>query len=149
LRRHWIAAAGFVLAAPLCFTPISNPDLGWHLSAGRYIVEHGAIPRQDFLSWTKLGQPWMDFEWGTQLLYLGLFQIGGHTALWLFKAGVFLLLLVCFWALLRLWDLPPPWVGAAFLPLTMSLLPNMDLRAENLSSIFSNPTAFSAAVRFP
>lgn len=135
--ESWCLAAGILLSVPLLFSPISNPDLPWHLSAGRFIVEHHALPRADFLSWTKLGQPWMDFEWAVQLLYYGLHVLGGAAALWLFKALVFGALLAAFAALLRLWGLPASWTGLSLLPLTLSLVPALDIRPENLSLLFA------------
>lgn len=134
--QRLILALGLLLSLPFAFTPVSNPDLPWHLSAARWMAGHGALPRADFLSWTRNRAPWLDFEWGTQLLYYGLHRPGGLGALWLFKAGVFAALLGVFVALLSLWRLPPAWTGLALLPLTLSLVPNLDVRPENLTLLF-------------
>ena len=32
------------------FRPLVNPDLYWHLSAGKYILAHHTLPHADFLS---------------------------------------------------------------------------------------------------
>jgi hypothetical protein len=79
----WTAAA-LLAAAPLLF-PIINPDLFWHLSAGRWMLEHRALPRTDFLSFTAAARPWIDFEWLSQLLFAAAHSWGGMTALWLCK----------------------------------------------------------------
>ncbi|MCX5794506.1 MAG: hypothetical protein NTY77_03300 [Elusimicrobia bacterium] len=84
LAASW-AAAALLAAAPLLW-PIVNPDLFWHLSAGRWILEHRALPRADFLSFTAAGRPWVDFEWLSQLLFAAAHALGGMTALWLCKA---------------------------------------------------------------
>ena len=85
--RYGIAApwaAALLAAAPLLL-PIVNPDLFWHLSAGRWMLENRALPRADFLSFTAAGRPWVDFEWLSQLLFTAAHALGGMTALWLLK----------------------------------------------------------------
>ncbi|MBI5239065.1 MAG: hypothetical protein HY926_01195 [Elusimicrobia bacterium] len=77
-------AAGALAAAPILY-PIINPDLFWHLSAARWMVDHGALPRADFLSFTAPGRPWVDFEWLGQLLFLAAHSAGGLTGVWVLK----------------------------------------------------------------
>lgn len=110
-------------------------DIPWHLSAGRYMIEHREIPRKDFLSWTKEGQPWIDFEWGSEILDYAFERAGGSVALWLLKAFLSAGLLFSFAALLRLWHLPDHWIGAALFPFALSLVPLLDLRPEIFSFI--------------
>ena len=88
--RHGLwPAAGLLAAVPILY-PIVNPDLFWHLSAGRWIVDNGALPRADFLSFTAPGRPWVDFEWLAQLAFLAAHGAGGLTGLWVLK-----ILLLC------------------------------------------------------
>ena len=54
--------AAFALACSAFVLPVVNPDIYWHLSAGKYTVAHLAPPRADFLSWPLHGQEWVDFE---------------------------------------------------------------------------------------
>ena len=70
----WLAASCAAAAAACALLPFANPDLFWHLNAARRIVETGAIPRADWLSYTRAGAPWVDFEWLSQLLWLGAFR---------------------------------------------------------------------------
>ena len=79
--RDWLLPAGILLGLRCFIQPIENPDLWWHLSAGRWIVEHRAWPRADFLSHTFGGAKWVDFEWGIQAVYYGLFRAGGALGL--------------------------------------------------------------------
>ncbi|OGS51600.1 MAG: hypothetical protein A3J79_14630 [Elusimicrobia bacterium RIFOXYB2_FULL_62_6] len=130
-----LLALGAALAASAFFLPVINPDLFWHLSAGRFMFDHGAVPRADFLSWTMAGRPWFDFEWLAQLIYYWLFLKGGMTALYVFKAGLLLLTLVPFYQVIRLHKAE----GSAFflLPaLAGALVTNSDLRPENFSVLF-------------
>lgn len=87
--RAWAKAlALFVLALPLY-----NPDLFWHLSAGRWMCQNGSVPRADPFSFTAGGQPWLDFEWLSQLLFYGVHSLGGLWGLRFLKA---VLLGACF-----------------------------------------------------
>lgn len=92
-----VGAAGWLAFAVACsafFLPVVNPDIYWHLSAGRRMIETGALPRADFLSWTMAGAGWVNFEWLPQLLYYALHSAGGFTALFLLKAAMFALTLL-------------------------------------------------------
>ena len=65
---RFLLPAAVLAACLFCLTPVSNPDLPWHLSIGAWLLEHRTAPTVDFLSWTAPGTPWVDPEWGTQLL---------------------------------------------------------------------------------
>ena len=41
----------------------SDGSTGWHLVVGRWVLQHGDVPRADFLSYTAAGTPWVAFEW--------------------------------------------------------------------------------------
>ncbi len=81
LIRAWAYALALIV---LCL-PISSPDLFWHLSAGRWIVAHLAIPHSDPFTFTVFGTPWVDFEWGQQLIWYIIHSVAGLRGLWVFK----------------------------------------------------------------
>lgn len=70
-------AALFVLSA----RPVTDPDFGWHLKTGEYIVTTQTIPRTDFFSFTYVGAPWVTHEWLVQVAMYLLYQAGGFGAL--------------------------------------------------------------------
>lgn len=82
---RWAALLSLI---PVLGFPLSNPDLFWHLSAARRIRETGALPVADWLSSTRAGAPWVDFEWASQLLFEFLYRHGGFGALLAFKAAM-------------------------------------------------------------
>jgi tetratricopeptide (TPR) repeat protein len=58
--------AGYALVVAACvyaflagFHTIMDPDLGWHMATGRYVLEHHVIPATDVLSYTSYGAPWI------------------------------------------------------------------------------------------
>lgn len=129
--RAWAYALALIV---LCL-PVLSPDAWWHLSAGRWIWAHAAVPMKDALSFTREGAPWIDFEWGFQAL-LYPFGLAGDWGLWAAKG---LLLGAAFFpvdGILR--DRGASRVeralGAALW--AAALLPKADVRADLVSSAF-------------
>lgn len=79
---------GLLALVPTLALPLSNPDLFWHLSAARRIRETGTLPAADWLSSTRAGAPWVDFEWISQLLFDACWRHGGMPSLWALKAAL-------------------------------------------------------------
>lgn len=65
--------------------PFFNPDVFWHLAAGRWIWTHHAVPRADAFSFTRYGASWIDFEWLTQALWYAVDRAAGLWGLWALK----------------------------------------------------------------
>ena len=76
-----------------------DSDAGWHVRSGEWILSHGALPRTDLYSFSKAGQPWVLWEWGSDVL-LGLAHridgLRGVTAL------IALAVSACTWLCCRL-----------------------------------------------
>jgi hypothetical protein len=51
----------------LAATP-SAIDLAYHVKAGELMVEQRAVLRVDVLAWPTAGGPWLDQNWGAQVL---------------------------------------------------------------------------------
>ncbi|PIS47641.1 MAG: hypothetical protein COT17_02400 [Elusimicrobia bacterium CG08_land_8_20_14_0_20_51_18] len=125
-----------VLSLPFVCMPLVNPDLFWHLSAGKFIFGNLAVPRADFLSWTAQGAEWIDFEWLTQVLYYFVHSEYGAGGLYALKLLLVLLSLSAAGALLSLF-LKNPRHLLWCLPLAAaSMLSSSDLRPENFSAGF-------------
>lgn len=56
---------------------LSDPDTHWHITVGRSILVHGAVPTVDRYSFTFAGQPWIAKEWLSQVLLAAAYDIGG------------------------------------------------------------------------
>ena len=130
-----LALAGLVAVSLCLFLPLANPDIFWHLSAGRYIFAHKGLPVADFLSWSKAGQPWTDFEWLPQLFYYSGWQLAGDRGLLACR------LLLSLPLLFMLYRTALLYTGRLTALLAVSvwgaaLLPNLDLRPENFSLLF-------------
>jgi hypothetical protein len=132
--RRLVLLTGITLAAlPFALGAVVNPDLWWHLSAGRFMVEHGALPRADFLSWTRLGLAWLDFEWLSQLIFYAAHSAFGVAA---FVATRALCYGGALWMVLRMLRrraVGEAAQGLAALMFGAALLPLMDARPDNSS----------------
>jgi hypothetical protein len=60
----------------LCFAvgaaaihPVSNPDFGWHVALGRWVLANGAVPATEPFSHTATGAPMVAHQWASQALY--------------------------------------------------------------------------------
>ena len=95
MPRLWlIVVLGAIGLMALARTP-SAIDLAYHVKAGELMVAEGALPRTDVLAWTTAGRPWLDQNWGAQLLLYGIWRLGGFPLV----AVVNALLAVATWGL--------------------------------------------------
>lgn len=123
------------MAAIPLLVPLQNPDIFWHLSAGRFIALYRAVPHQETFSFTFSGAPWYDFEWLTQLLYYGLYVLAGMPGLWLMKVA---LLAACGFVTLRtvkLYALGERWELAALVTWSAGALTHSDARPDLFSML--------------
>jgi hypothetical protein len=58
-----VLAGAFLLS-----TPMADPDLWWHLAAGRDLWESGRFPWTDRLCSDTAGRSWTDLHWGFQAI---------------------------------------------------------------------------------
>ena len=88
LRHLWafLAVALPVLAALIA--PLPATDLTYHLRAGEEILTTGRIPAVDTWTFTIAGEPWLDQQWGAQVILTAVYRIAGWTGLVLFRAAL-------------------------------------------------------------
>lgn len=67
---------------------LGDPDLWWHIRAGRWILDNRAIPRTEMFTYTAAGNPWTAHEWGSEVLFALLSSAGGALLLALVMAAV-------------------------------------------------------------
>jgi hypothetical protein len=76
---------------PLLLLPnymFGDGSVGWHLATGDYILQHHAIPSQDFISYTFANKPWVAFYWLFDLLMSAANAIGGINGVAIFCAAI-------------------------------------------------------------
>ncbi len=66
---------------------IADPDIWWHLRNAEWLVQHHAMVRSDFYSYTVTGSRWINHEWLTELPYYFAWKLMGIQ-------GIYLVLLI-------------------------------------------------------
>jgi hypothetical protein len=86
MSRLWLylAVALPVLAAILA--PMSSVDLTYQVRAGAEIMDSRAIPTVDTWTFTAAGVPWVDQQWGAQVVLAAVYRAGSWTGLVLLRA---------------------------------------------------------------
>ena len=84
----------FLAALPFCWLKPVDPDLGWHLLGGAWIVEHGTVPSYDFVN--AFNPFWHDYHWLGQIVMFLLFKLGGYQAL---AIGIAVVVFVTYWVI--------------------------------------------------
>src|SRR5438105_2556773 len=89
-RMPWWAVPVAGVAASLAFITrrVGDPDYWWHELTGQWIVQHHALARADLYTYTVPNAVWTDHEYGSQLLFYVLRQLGGLTTTSIFFALV-------------------------------------------------------------
>src|SRR6266513_3375527 len=78
-----LAWASLVVLVPVVVALLSRmgtTDLTYHIRAGDGILATHSLPRVDTYTFSVAGQPWLDQQWGAQIL-LALGHRGGWTTL--------------------------------------------------------------------
>jgi hypothetical protein len=86
MTKRIAAAAFFVLAAIAAVAPIRSYDYFWHLTTGRWIVEHHSIPQFDPLAIASAHVPWINGEWLYEIVLYALHGIGGDAGISILSA---------------------------------------------------------------
>jgi hypothetical protein len=60
---------------------MSDPDFGWHLRTGEWILSHHAVPRADLFSNYGAGKPWCDYSWLFDIFFAFIYRLGGLLGL--------------------------------------------------------------------
>ena len=113
----WVYAVVLINGSVL----LNDSDTYWHIATGKWILDHGALPRIDVYSFTKAGEPWISSSWLAQVLFAGSYELAG----W---AGPIILAAMCFAATFALLTLilsrriPVAWaIVIAFAALFLSI----------------------------
>jgi hypothetical protein len=124
-----LAAALGALTFLLGCQELFDADLWWHVRAGRWILEHRAIPRVDPFTYGALGQPWVDLHWLFQVVLALAYERGGVPGtLVLAASGAAAAVLTGF--ILRDREWPAAVVAAAWVPAVLLASTRFDPRPE-------------------
>jgi len=89
IALFFLIATGYFIAWPIMMT---DTDLWYHLSGGRYFWQNGTILRDAFFSYIQPQKDWYDYYWLFQVIIYKIFQWAGYYGL------IVLRCLLYFWA---------------------------------------------------
>jgi hypothetical protein len=88
LNRLWVFLAIVLPAVAALLATMSTVDLTYHLRAGSEILANRAVPAVDTWTFTAAGQPWVDQQWGAQLVFALTERLAGWTGLAILRAAL-------------------------------------------------------------
>jgi len=92
--QSWLPVALFAALTLAALAPIRSYDFFWHLATGRWILDHGALPRLDPFAVASDRTDWINGEWLWEVAAYSNFRIGGLTSVTLTRACVAALIFV-------------------------------------------------------
>ena len=84
----WMFLGVFLPALAALLVPMPSVDLAYALRAGSEILGGGGIPDHDTWTFTIAGTPWLDQQWGAQVLLTAVFDVLGWTGLAVLRAAL-------------------------------------------------------------
>ena len=81
----WVAIAVLLPGIVAMASTIVVIDLGYHLRAGDHILAEGSLRPSEPFSFAE-GGPWLNQQWGAQVIFALLFRAGGFPTLSFFRA---------------------------------------------------------------
>jgi hypothetical protein len=75
-----VAIAVYLLLMVLGNRLLGDADTYWHITLGRLILEHRALPTGEALSQTVHATHWVAYEWLSQIAYAAAYALGGWVA---------------------------------------------------------------------
>jgi hypothetical protein len=78
-----------------------DADTGWHIRTGDYIIENTAVPKVDFFSHRKFGEPWIAHEWLSDVVFSVSHRTAGLNGVVVLSAGIISLTFILLYRLLQ------------------------------------------------
>lgn len=75
-----VVAAGLIVPLVVLTRRVGDPDFFWHLLTGEWVLDHGRLPTHELFTYTVSGKPWVDQEYGNEILLALLYRGGGFLA---------------------------------------------------------------------
>ena len=136
--RKWIGP--MVLVSVFIFVlslrQLSDPDLGFHLKYGRWIVANHCVPATDQSTYTVSQHPYIDLQWLFQVMLYGMFTLTGYAGISLFVCLLSLLLSLLLLLRQRSSGIPPSIIITAMFATFLMIEPRIAPRPEMVTFLF-------------
>lgn len=87
LSTVWVLA-GLLIPITLAFGPLASVDLAYLVRAGQVMFDTGGILRVDVFTFTARCEPWINQQWGAEIVTAGVFDLLGWLGLALMRAAL-------------------------------------------------------------
>jgi hypothetical protein len=67
---------------------LADGDTGWHIRTGELVLATGHVPQTDPFSFSRPGEPWFAWEWGSDVIFAALWRWKGTAAVAAFCGAV-------------------------------------------------------------
>ena len=136
--RRWILPLVLVsvLVFVLSLRQLSDPDLGFHLKYGEWIVLNHTVPVHDLSTYTVQDHVYLDMHWLFQVVLYGTFRMGGYSAISFLVCGLSMLLYLLLWLRLKSLGIPRAGTGIALVCAFLIIDPRIAPRPEMLTFLF-------------
>mgnify|MGYP005725900317 CR=1 FL=1 len=81
----WLSVA--IMCGTYICGPLVDPDLWWHITAGKWMLAHGEVVRVEQWNMFASGEPWRAYSWTTELLFAWVDKHFELLGLFLLKVG--------------------------------------------------------------
>lgn len=135
LTVGFFGAIAFFFSRPLYVVT----DFWWHLSSGRWMVEHQALPQMDPFALFPEASPGLRETlilkgyWLAQVLFFEVHDLAGASGLVVFKIVLLTAIVFCAWRFLTVKGVPSPWSLLLLVPLVVFLREYDELRPQLFS----------------
>jgi tetratricopeptide (TPR) repeat protein len=132
----WPLVLVAVLVFVLSLRQLSDPDLGFHLKYGKWIVTNHQIPYTDLSTYTATQHSYIDLHWLFQVVLYGVFLLTGFPGISLFICVLSLLLTLMLLLRQRLFGIPLSITSIAVLAAFLIIDPRIAPRPEMFTFLF-------------
>jgi len=115
---------------------LSDPDLGFHLKAGKWIIENGSFPSKDTFTYTVNNNDYTDLHWLFQLSVFLLYSLISYKGLSIVVCLLSLWLMFLLLKRQRLLNIPFGLTGVLLFVAYLIIEPRIVLRPEMFTYIF-------------
>ncbi len=99
--RLWAFLAVALPTLAALIASLSTVDLAYQLRAGAQMLDGQGIPTVDTWTFTAAGTPWLDQQWGAQLVLAAAYRLAGWTGLVVLRAGLVAVIFACLFEIAR------------------------------------------------
>ncbi len=136
--NNWIIPFSIIVCfiVILSFRLLSDPDLGFHLNAGRWILENLSFPTKDTFTYTSTQNDYIDLHWLFQVIIFFVYAISGYNGLSILVVILSVVLLFLLFKRNRILGIPLYFSCILFLMGFLIIEPRIVLRPEMFTFIF-------------